>query len=125
MGLFDTITCHYPLHGLSDPSSIEFQTKDLECLMNSYTITREGRLIEHCKEYEECPESERPLYGTPEWNRPLGHLRDMLRVKPGSEHDVDTMQTNRAWLSPRRDEISFIPSQVSGLSTGQSSLTAK
>lgn len=68
MGMFDTIACHYPLPGLADPTSINFQTKDLECLLTHYTITREGRLIKHHKEYEERPEEELPLYGTPAWN---------------------------------------------------------
>lgn len=96
MGLFDRLTCQYPLPGLSDPTSIEFQTKDLECLINDYTITREGRLIEHYREYEECPENERPLYGSPEWNTKLGHLAGSLRVKAGSERDVDT--NYHGWL---------------------------
>lgn len=46
MGLFDTVTCEYPL---PDPAHqhLEFQTKDLECLMDHYTITRDGRFVRH------------------------------------------------------------------------------
>lgn len=46
MGLYDTIKCEYPL---PDPlhQDLEFQTKDLECFMDHYTITRDGRLIRH------------------------------------------------------------------------------
>src|ERR1035438_1553317 len=95
MGLFDTLTCHYPLPGLSDPTSVEFQTKDLECLMKRYTITREGRLIEHYEEYENCPENERP-YGTPEWNTLFGPLFGALRVRAGSERDIDA--NYHGWL---------------------------
>ena len=96
MGMFDTITCHYPLPGLSDPTSIEFQTKDLERLLNRYTITREGRLIEHYEEYEKCPENEQPIYGTPEWDTTLGPLIGALSVKKGSERDIDT--NYHGWL---------------------------
>ena len=44
MGLFDTVRCHYRL---SNPAhqELEFQTKDLECLLDDYVITFEGRLI--------------------------------------------------------------------------------
>ena len=46
MGIFDTVTCDYPL---PDPrhQDLEFQTKDLEKMMGHYTITRDGRLIRH------------------------------------------------------------------------------
>jgi hypothetical protein len=97
MGLFDTLTCHYPLPGLSDPTSIQFQTTDLECsLGDDYTITREGRLIKHHKEYEECPEKQRPYYGTPQWNNWFGPLAGSLRVTAGSERDIDT--NYHGWL---------------------------
>ena len=44
MGLYDTIECRYPL---PDPrlQHAEFQTKDLERLLQSYTITEDGRLV--------------------------------------------------------------------------------
>jgi hypothetical protein len=44
MGLFDTIYCEYPL---PDPrhQELDFQTKSLERLMDTYTITRDGRLV--------------------------------------------------------------------------------
>ena len=48
MGLFDTVRCNYPL---PDPrhQDLEYQTKDLECAMDTYTITREGRLVYHAR----------------------------------------------------------------------------
>ncbi len=66
MGMFDEIRCEYPL-----PDSIVqdhvFQTKSLERVMDSYAITRDGRLILHEVRYEQVPEEEeRPHYGTPE-----------------------------------------------------------
>lgn len=46
MGMFDTVYCDYPL---PDPGvqENEFQTKSLESLMERYTITRAGRLVQH------------------------------------------------------------------------------
>lgn len=46
MGLFDTVHCEFPL---PDPrhQGLEFQTKDLECLLDRYTITSDGRLLRH------------------------------------------------------------------------------
>ena len=43
MSLFDTIQCDYPL---PDPEfqQEEFQTKDLDCLLNRYRISADGRL---------------------------------------------------------------------------------
>jgi hypothetical protein len=46
MGLFDTIYCHYPLPNPRH-QDLDFQTKDLECFLGTYTITREGRLVRH------------------------------------------------------------------------------
>jgi hypothetical protein len=46
VGLFDTVRCEFPL---PDPShqELDFQTKDLDCLLEEYTITRDGRLIRY------------------------------------------------------------------------------
>lgn len=48
MGMFDTIYCQYPLPNPRH-QDLDFQTKDLECLLDTYTITREGRLVQHAK----------------------------------------------------------------------------
>jgi hypothetical protein len=44
VGLFDDVRCEYPL---PDPAhqGLSFQTKDLECLLDEYVITRRGRLV--------------------------------------------------------------------------------
>jgi hypothetical protein len=46
VGLFDRIRCEFPL---PDPShqELEYQTKDLDCLLEEYTITRDGRLVRY------------------------------------------------------------------------------
>lgn len=46
MGLFDTVRCEYPLRNPAH-QKLEFQTKDLECMLGEYTITRDGRLVLH------------------------------------------------------------------------------
>lgn len=54
MGMFDQITCEYPLPktGYRIPFGHSgFQTKDLENLMDRYTINVDGRLIRHSVKY--------------------------------------------------------------------------
>ena len=48
MGMFDTIHCEYPLPDTRH-QDLEFQTKDLECLLSNYTITCDGRLVLHAR----------------------------------------------------------------------------
>ncbi len=46
MGMFDTIRCEFPLP--DDRFQEEsFQTKSLECLLDNYTLTKQGRLVLH------------------------------------------------------------------------------
>ena len=44
MGLFDTVHCEYPLPDARH-QGLEFQTKDLDCALDTYTITIDGRLL--------------------------------------------------------------------------------
>lgn len=46
MSLFDELKVEYPLAEREVQGHL-FQTKDLECSMSTYTITKEGRLIHH------------------------------------------------------------------------------
>lgn len=48
MGMFDTIHCEVPLP-VAEHQSLAFQTKNLECLLDSYTITGDGRLVRHAR----------------------------------------------------------------------------
>lgn len=66
MGMFDEITCEYPLpeSGYRVPfGHAGFQTKDLECLMDRYTISVEGRLIRHDVRYEWREGDEGDVFG--------------------------------------------------------------
>jgi len=64
MGLFDDVKCEYPLPD-REHQGREFQTKDLDCLMDHYTITREGRLIRHARTRRGGPsrDIEWPIHG--------------------------------------------------------------
>lgn len=64
MGLFDIIECEYPIpDGVHQ--KLHFQTKDLECLLDHYTITRDGRLLRHARRESPGPEKdvEWPYHG--------------------------------------------------------------
>ena len=64
MGLFDTVRCEYPL---PDPAhqGLEFQTKDFDCLLDEYLITRDGRLVQRAGRGEKglALDVERPYHG--------------------------------------------------------------
>ena len=86
MGMFDRIHCEYPLPD-SDAQNLEFQTKDLDCSLTDYDITKEGRLVEHHWDYEATPEDELPYKDSEnELMRFVGSIR---RVE-GSHRVVDT-----------------------------------
>lgn len=86
MGMFDSVECEYPL---PDPEAqhIWFQTKDLNNLMDNYTITREGRLILHLWDYEETPKAERRYPDAPEGS--FESMFGIIRKVEGSERLVD------------------------------------
>jgi len=64
MGLFDIIECEYPIPD-DRCQKLQFQTKDLECLLNHYTITRDGRLMRQARRESHGPEQdvEWPYHG--------------------------------------------------------------
>jgi hypothetical protein len=86
MGMFDSIICEYPL---PDPEVQKelFQTKDLDSCMDTYTITKAGRLIHHFKEFEATPKEERPQ----------DSFWPSIRVKAGSERYID--KNYHGWLN--------------------------
>lgn len=54
MGMFDTIRCEYPLPH-PEHQDIEFQTKDLDCVLDHYLITRDGRLVRKARTWHKGP----------------------------------------------------------------------
>lgn len=45
MGMFDDLKCEYPLPAYPQMQEHTFQTKDLICELETFTITKEGTLI--------------------------------------------------------------------------------
>ena len=56
MGMFDDVLCEQPL---PDGYEGEFQSKDFECLLDTYKISAEGRLLR--REYEWVEADDAPL----------------------------------------------------------------
>lgn len=81
MGMFDYINCEYNLPDGFDSSGIEFQTKDLGNQLDTYTISADGRLIHHYREWEVTPEAELPYPEMPFFGS--------MREKEGSQKFVD------------------------------------
>jgi len=52
MGMFDDVTCEYPLPAEPKPKGNDFQTKDFDCLMDQYVITADGRLFKDGSEMQ-------------------------------------------------------------------------
>lgn len=80
MGMFDHVVCKYPLPDLPEEGKEwMFQTKDMECNLWTYTITRLGQLIYDHTRLESIPENERqPKSAT---NPFPGLLREVLIEK--------------------------------------------
>lgn len=81
--MYDEIKCKYPLP--RTPKSLQgglFQTKDLENLLEIYTIARNGKLIHHVTKLVSVPEKKRPFYGKPEWKRPWGKYFGSMKEVP-------------------------------------------
>lgn len=45
MGMFDYVRCEVPIPGLDDTIAREFQTKDMNCLLDTYVINSAGQLL--------------------------------------------------------------------------------
>ncbi|MEW6635468.1 MAG: hypothetical protein AB1425_01490 [Actinomycetota bacterium] len=90
MGMYDEIRCEYPLphSGYRVLPDHTFQTKSLENLLEKYTITADGELIWHKVRLESVPEEERPCYGTPGWEKPLGKSIGSMREVPEGDERV-------------------------------------
>ena len=89
MGMFDEIICEHPLPDGFDARGVLFQTKDLDNLLERYTITPDGRLIAHREQSESVPEEERPYYGTPEWTTtPWFQFIGSLRTVPVGNEEI-------------------------------------
>jgi hypothetical protein len=108
MGMFDNIKCEYklPIDGLQDEI---FQTKDFECLLDTYTITKDGKLILHEIEMIPVPEEERPYYGKPEWNDKNGLYKffGSLKSIPIGDKFIDHTGKIRFYTSLKKGWVEF------------------
>lgn len=95
MGMFDWVTCKYPL-----PLVVEdrFQSKDLECELSEYLITTDGRLVTHVLPQQPATMSIR-FYQYDSVNQqmvvyeaefPLGPLIRMTLVSPKVDEDAQS-----------------------------------
>lgn len=104
MGMFDHITCEYPLPDKEVQDEV-FQTKSMERHMDDYVITKEGRLVWHRIRYESVPEEERPYYGTNDWDDPLFRMIGSMRSVPVADIDMHEHGTIRFYILIRKDGI--------------------
>jgi hypothetical protein len=93
MGMFDKVLVYCPLPKTAPSwitNAILWQTKDTPAqMLETYVITKEGRLIHRTVKYETVPEEERPYYGKPEWEKSsVARFCGMVRSVPMG--DVDT-----------------------------------
>lgn len=94
MGMYDEIIVEYPLKEYEFLQNEVFQTKDFDNLMDTYKITKDGRLLLEEVEYEPVPEEKRPYYGTEQWDKnPLFQVigavkRDTLGWRDTNYHGI-------------------------------------
>jgi hypothetical protein len=103
MGLYDSIKIEYPL---PDPDMQDhvFQTKDLNCGMDEYTITKDGELILHEKEWLDVPEEERPYYGKPEWENGFHKFIGSVKSIPKGDVKINHHGSLRFYNCFKEDE---------------------
>lgn len=119
MGMFDYITCLYPLpdqdFNVVWPENDPFQTKSLECDMDHYTITRDGRIIHHKVRYETVPDEERPYFGKPEWDRSeLARFCGAMRSIPDGDEYLNLTDTIRFYNSKGSEWFEYSATFVDG-----------
>lgn len=109
VGMFDTIRCEYPLPN-PEYQKLEFQSKDLDCLLDTYIITAAGRLVREPRSggavgpvevphhgdirfYDVVPDDDKRFveyvarftYGRLDWIRALDDAADVDEGSPGAE----------------------------------------
>lgn len=100
MGMFDTIYCQYSLPDARH-QDLDFQTKDLECLLHTYIITRDGRLVLKLRRRGE--DADREI----EWPH-HGDLRIYTSIKTDGdtewvEYVVRFTQDRVEWIRPLKE----------------------
>ena len=81
MGMYDHLKVSFQLPDFPKDPPYILQTKNLDCLMDEYSINEQGRLIHHTCEWEPVPDEELPYPHLP--------CIGSMRKKEGSHKDVD------------------------------------
>ena len=131
MGMFDTVYCEYPLPN-ERHQGLDFQTKNLECALFTYTVTRDGRLVRRARSGwgRDNPDSDvewllhgniriytsvkteepswieyvvRFTHGRVEWLRSLEEVEKDPGIVPSPDFDV-SLQPYATIEIPRREE---------------------
>jgi hypothetical protein len=105
MGMFDYLHVEISLPGCP-PDFNEFQTKDLDCLMDHYYLKDDGKLYFEKRIYEDVPEEDRPYFGTADWESPIGKNVGSFRLKEKTlqvhyitaEISFGTIDFNNQWI---------------------------
>lgn len=94
MGMFDWVTCEYPLPGPGrgpERDDGRFQTKSFDNYLDDYRITVGGRLLKHCEEHEPNPDwraEDAPGADASIWDR-LAFSSRATRIAREWEEDVN------------------------------------
>jgi hypothetical protein len=93
LGMYDYLKCEYPLpnppYWITEETIFQTKHRDEDCCMETFRITKEGRLIHQRVSYVNCPDEERPYWGKPEWNKSeIYRMAGMIKTVPAG--DVDT-----------------------------------
>lgn len=91
--MFDYLIVEFPLPE-NAPDWIDettlWQTKGTPSqYMETYVITKEGRLIHRSVRYEAVPDEERPYWGKPEWETGFGKFCGMMKSVDTGEVDTN------------------------------------
>jgi hypothetical protein len=134
MGMFDTVYCEYPLPDVRH-QDLEFQTKNLDCALFTFTITRDGRLVRRASSGwgRESPDSDvewllhgdirfytsvkteepswieyiaRFTHGRVEWIRPLEEVEKDPGIIPSPDFDVSLQPYGTIEMVRREEEPS-------------------
>lgn len=106
MGLYDVVEFDAGFEtAVLDEGDVNatWQTKEFDCVMRTYRITKHGVLMEEKFHTEKVPEEERPFYGTEKWEEPI------LRMAGSINHVTDGWEVKEytGWVfirSVERDE---------------------
>src|SRR3954451_23376017 len=142
MGMFDTVYCEYPLPDARH-QDLEFQTKNLECALFTFTITRDGRLVRRAWRgwRGDSPDSDvewllhgdirfytsvkteepswieyvaRFTHGRIEWIRPLEEVQKDPGIIPSPDFDVSLQPYGTIEMVRREEEPSPAVSEAEG-----------